>query len=194
MPSHTYRPWIGEARESHITDKELLERLESGPQTPFGIADGGDRVSTIRVQCHYLERLGYLNQTSIDVYERSSRGDRLVEDDSAFESEYVPIGDELKLEYEHTAEFGDLPHRSGSTPRRASVKTINWCRTRMCGCSTNSRLVTRTFCRSICSSVDRRPRLSLLRTIGKRDLLVHFGVILDVPLQIGDDLLLFHTQ
>ncbi|WP_255317962.1 Fic family protein [Halomicrobium sp. LC1Hm] len=108
MQPETYRPWISEDRESHLTDLAVLESLADGSKTPFGIAGGRHRVSTVRVQCHYLKRLGYVNQTSIDTYSLTANGVRAIEEHDRFETEYVRLGEELKLDYEHVTALGEL--------------------------------------------------------------------------------------
>lgn len=108
MPKETYRPWIDKSRQSHLTDHEVLRSLadSEGPKTPFGIAGRRGRVSTTRVQCHYMDRLGYLTQTAIDTYDITSAGKTALRSNK-FES-YINIEQELKLDYDHITDLGEL--------------------------------------------------------------------------------------
>lgn len=108
MSIEDWRPWISEERESHITDKSLLQRLTDGAKTPFGIAGDGNRVSTVRIQCHYLDQLGYIKQTSTDTYIITSKGEEVVKDSDSFISGYVRVKKEMNLEYEHVTNLGEL--------------------------------------------------------------------------------------
>jgi hypothetical protein len=99
--------WITEERESHLTDSEVLRELRSGPQTPFGIAGGNKRVSTVRLQCHYLNQLGYVNQTSADTYNITADGERAV-DQCDFDGGYVRFDEEMRFDYEHVTDLGEL--------------------------------------------------------------------------------------
>lgn len=108
MSIEDWRPWISEERESHITDKYLLQRLTDGAKTPFGIAGDGNRVSTVRIQCHYLHQLGYIKQTSTDTYIITSKGEEVIKNSDFFISGYVRVKEEMNLEYEHVTNLGDL--------------------------------------------------------------------------------------
>lgn len=111
LESDIYRPWICEERNSHLTDLEILQSFSEQPLTPFGIAGGNNRISTVRIQCHYLNQLGYLNQTSVDTYTTTMIGDRAITNNEIFNEEgYVRLKEELKLDYEHVTDLGELLH------------------------------------------------------------------------------------
>lgn len=109
MPEEIYRPWVSKERPSHLTDSAILKSIaeENIPKTPFGIAGEKGRVSTTRVQCHYMNRLGYLTQTAIDTYDITSRGKTALEQDK-FEKGYLNIEKELNLDYDHVIDLGEL--------------------------------------------------------------------------------------
>jgi prophage maintenance system killer protein len=108
LSKRDYRLWLDDQRESHLTDEQLLQRVAENPQTPFGIAGGTNRVSTTRVQCHYLSQLGYLNQTSVDTYNITTDGENVLEHSSQFSDGYVRLEEEMKLDYEHVTDLGEL--------------------------------------------------------------------------------------
>lgn len=65
-------------------------------------------MSTIRIQCHYLTQLGYLNRTSADTYTVTADGESAVEGGDPFDSGYVRLEENLKLDYDHVTNLGEL--------------------------------------------------------------------------------------
>ena len=81
--------------------------MSDGRLTPFGIAGGTNRVSTVRIQCHYLDRLGYLDRTAVDTYRVTAGGERAVQQDE-FESGYACFDEIDDVDYEHVTDLGAL--------------------------------------------------------------------------------------
>jgi len=108
LSTEDYRLWRDERHDSHLADEEILRRLIEGPQTPFGIAGSNNRVSTVRIQCHYLDQAGYVNLTSADTYTITAEGVSAVEQGHPFVNGYICLDEELRLDYEHVTDLGEL--------------------------------------------------------------------------------------